>query len=627
MLRVCSIFSFITLLILVILINTTTAKKYNILSLIADDLRPEFSGQYGQSQIKTPNVNKFASESLTFAKAYCQQAVCGPSRNSFMTGRRPHHTNVVMGTTGTNFRKSGIDAKGIPGANWTTLPSHFKQSGYTTLGGGKTFHPNAPKNFDYPRSWNNDMSTNHGYFDFSYFLSNFTKPFPGGLPISHPCPGVAHPNNESKPNGNSLGGPLAIWCHLNLPDPNFYDSNLADNTIERLRYGTQLFNKTGKPFFIMSGFARPHTPWRIPQRFWDMYTTEDITLAKHKLPPQNMPGVAWMAHSFWNTTTGKVWDLNVTSPLEDHVARTARHAYYASVSWLDFQVGRILNELDTLGMSEHTIVTLNGDHGWQLGEHNSWHKYTNFELGTRVPLIIKAPMYPNAMGQVTGGLAELIDLFPTLAELAGVPFESVKEKIDGVSLVPFFENPLQLSFPTTVQQGTLNKTMAFSQYPHSDNGASTPATECPFFDQKEDTCRSNPTDALRIGLVDKNKTWMGFSVRDQNWRYTAWIPYNGTRADWNAETNKTTPIIHELYNHSYPLSTTSMDDIDDVNNVAYDMPVLAEKYYSIVRNFYETIAPPTAPAVAGDCKSWCTKGKFKPKQYCKFNACKICPEC
>jgi hypothetical protein len=155
--------------------------------------------------------------------------------------------------------------------------------------------------------------------------------------------------------------------------------------------------------------------------------------------------------------------------------------------------------------------------------------------------------------------------------LAGVPFESVKEKIDGVSLVPFFENPLQLSFPTTVQQGTLNKTMAFSQYPHSDNGASTPATECPFFDRKEDTCRSNPTDALRT-----------------------WIPYNGTRADWNAETNKTTPIIHELYNHSYPLSTTSMDDIDDVNNVAYDMPVLAEKYYSIVRNFYETIAPPNS---------------------------------
>jgi len=349
--------------------SSTATHQYNVLSLIADDLRPEFSGAYGQAQVKTPNVDAFAARSLVFAKAYCQQAVCGPSRNSFMTGRRPHHTNVVQGgATGDDFRKAGIDANGVRGSDWTTLPGHFKNAGYTTLGGGKTFHPNAPKNFDYPRSWSTDMASRdthgQGYFDFSYFLNNHSKPYNGGLPISHPCPGVAHPTGEGpKPNGNSLGGPIAVWCALNISDEHFYDSNLADNTIERLRYGASKFNSTGTPFFVMSGFARPHTPWRVPRRFWDMYSTEDIVLAKHKFPPSDMPGVAWMAHSFWNTTDGSVWPMNVTTPLEDDVARLARHAYYASVSFLDYQIGRVLDELDALGMAESTIVTLHGDHG------------------------------------------------------------------------------------------------------------------------------------------------------------------------------------------------------------------------------------------------------------------------
>ena len=473
------------------------------------------------------------------------------------------------------------------------------------------------------------------------------------LPISHPCPGAAHPANESHANGNSLGGPIAVWCPLDtLPDENFYDSNLADDTIARLRHGAGVFNATGKPFFVMSGFARPHTPWRVPQRFWDLYTTEDIRLAEHKLPPKDMPGVAWMAHSFWNTSTGEVWQTNVTSPLDDDVARLARHAYYASVSWLDHQVGRILSELEALGMAENTIVTLNGDHGWQLGEHNSWHKYTNFELGTRVPLIVRAPMYPSAMGRVTSGLAELVDLFPTISELAGAPTTGNAlpgERLDGVSLVPFFEDPEREGFPTSIDQGTRNKTLAFSQYPHSDHGASTPATECPFFENG--ACRATPgaeAGAVRGGVTaeaveaaeaaeasapkPKAKQWMGFSVRDAQWRYTTWVPFNGTRADWGAA-EKARPAIHELYNHSYnPLTTTSMDDVDDVANLAYALPEMAAAYFALARDFFEVIAPPTAPAggvvpPARACESWCTKGKFTPKQYCKFVACEVCPKC
>jgi arylsulfatase A-like enzyme len=211
--------------------------RLNVLYLVSDDLRPEL-GAYG-SQVKTPNMDRLAADGLVFARAYCQQAVCGPSRNSFMTGRRPHRTNVLGGSTGDDFRRVGIDSAGVPGANWTTLPGHFKRHGYTTLGGGKTFHPNTPKNFDYPESWSTDMAHNHntttgqGYFGFDYFLANFSKPFDGGLPISHPCPGVGAPAGEANASGASLGGPIAVWCALDLADEHFYDNGLANNTIVR----------------------------------------------------------------------------------------------------------------------------------------------------------------------------------------------------------------------------------------------------------------------------------------------------------------------------------------------------------------------------------------------------------
>ena len=252
-----------------------------------------------------------------------------------------------------------------------------------------------------------------------------------------------------------------------------------------------------------------------------------------------MPGVAWMAHSFFNATDGAVFDLNVTRHMDDNVAQLARHGYLASVSWFDHQVGRILAELEQLGLTNDTVVVVHGDHGWQLGEHNSWHKYTNFELGTRVPLIFRAPfLHGNSSGDsssnngglVTNGLAELIDVFPTLADITGTPPPT--DALDGVSLKPFFLDPTRESFPTTFSSGTDNKTLAFSQYPHSANSL-TPATRCPFYQASNNSCTAQPVTAARNGTkgdIDTNppsEDWMGFSVRDKSWRYTAWIPYNG----------------------------------------------------------------------------------------------------
>jgi hypothetical protein len=270
----------------------------NVLYLLSDDLRPEMHGAYSQRVAITPNLDKLAASGLTFAKAYCQQAVCGASRNSFMTGRRPHHTNVYGGDGGADFRKCGIDRNKMMGANWTTLPEHFKHHNYSVLGGGKTFHPGNPPKFDYQNgggSWSawpsgragGASSQDANYFDYFYWLTNKTTQ----VPYAGPCPGFAKPLNDS----NGLAGPIAVWCALDEPDEHFYDEGLASDTIARLRYAANVTQADGsqRPFFIQSGFARPHTPWRVPQRFWDMYKTEDIPIAKHKLPPQDMPGAAW----------------------------------------------------------------------------------------------------------------------------------------------------------------------------------------------------------------------------------------------------------------------------------------------------------------------------------------------
>jgi iduronate 2-sulfatase len=167
--------------------EAATAAKYNVLYIIVDDLRPEF-GAYGQTQMLTPNIDKLAASGTLFNKAYCQQAVCGPSRASFMTGRRPHHTRVVGNTA--NFREVGLDSNG-PGSEWVTCPEHFKNNDWLTLGGGKTFHPNHPKNWDEPKSWSQDLP----YFPFAYFKPNAN--------YSGPCPGAGKPN---PPAEGQLGG-------------------------------------------------------------------------------------------------------------------------------------------------------------------------------------------------------------------------------------------------------------------------------------------------------------------------------------------------------------------------------------------------------------------------------------
>ena len=316
------------------------------------------------------------------------------------------------------------------------------------------------------------------YYGFSYYINPLNATYPG------PCPGPGAPT--ARPG---VGSPLPsdTWCALDEPLDHFYDHGLANNTIARLRHAAGRLKAEERPFFVMSGFARPHAPWRIPQRFWDMYRTEDIPLPRHRLPPTNMPGIAWFPLNFYNSSNGWVFPLTITSPLDLWAQRHMRHAYYAAVSFLDFEVGRVLDELDALRVADRTAVVFHGDHGWQLGEHNSWHKFTNFELATRVPLLIRAPWIKQSAGRKTHAFAELVAVYATLAEITGSPKPS--NHLDGTSLAPILRG-----------EATASTTFAFSQYPHtSDFG-------CPFV--RDGSCHDSPTSDR---TVEPNNSLQGMS--------------------------------------------------------------------------------------------------------------------
>ena len=310
----------------------TPLQQYNVLYFVADDLRPEFLASYDQKVMHTPNLDALARRGLVFSHAYCSVAVCSPSRNSFMSGRRPHHT-MVFDNSGTDFRANG------QGRNWVTLPQHFKQHNYTTLGGGKTFHPNHPANWDQPASWSPDLP----YYGFRYSNGK--------------CPGVGEPAG----GGTAECSGIDTWCRMDAADEAFYDYGLANNTIQQLRYAAALYKHGGRPFFIQSGFARPHAPWRVPARFWDLYNDTDMPLARYRDMIDGVPGVAWHKQGFYDARNGTQYVPEHDRPLPDWVQRQVRHAYYASVSWMDHQVGRVLQELDALGLADSTIVLLHGD--------------------------------------------------------------------------------------------------------------------------------------------------------------------------------------------------------------------------------------------------------------------------
>ncbi|KAK3266230.1 hypothetical protein CYMTET_25131 [Cymbomonas tetramitiformis] len=481
--------------------------KLNILHIIVDDLRPEITS-YGLPDRHTPNIDSLVKNGIAFDRAYAQIAVCGPSRNSLLSGRRPDTSrswNFIN-----HFREDHPE--------WTSLPGLFKKAGFNSFGSGKVYHPFVPPNWDGDKSWS--------------ALS---------LPFQNPCwfygiscvPCVDRKGFKVEPKCNDGGfGPGDVrtcWCEVEAVE----DILTVDHALELMDFAAFDFHSPmNKNFYLAVGLHKPHLPWQADKKHFDKFPLENISVAAHKMAPVDMPGIA-----FASCDSKSPWD-----PLNDTEARHARRGYYAATAGMDEQVGRLLDALKKRNLLNSTVIALHGDHGWQLGEHGEWRKNTNFELGTRVPLVISGPdmwLPKSRQGQRSAGLSELVDLMPTLGEIAGLDVHSLvngETPLEGTSLLPLILGEM----PEV-------KNASFSQYPRNPKNMSRP------YEQN--------------GIDHTNRTLfkvMGYSIRVDEWRYTEWRYWNPQDlvADWTP----TGLMAAELYDHRglkpYP---TDFDISENVN--------------------------------------------------------------
>jgi iduronate 2-sulfatase len=391
----------------------------NVLFICVDDLRPEL-GCYGVKEIHTPNIDRLAGQGVLFSRNYCQVAVCAPSRASLWTGMRPDSLRVWH--LGDRFRDLN--------PNVVTIPQYFEKYGYHTVSMGKIFHNHMPDSVSFmePDLRPDDYLT-------AGMIDRDPESFYVDEALREELAGVREQRLQENPGAYADGWAYgrATEC-TQAPDTAFYDGAqtlLAIQTLKRLR-------TLDKPFFLALGYFRPHLPFSAPKRYWDLYDRDSISPASNPFLPENSPVMAM--NSAYELTG--CYDLEyVRHPfifqLSEDTARLLKHGYYASVSYVDACIGKLMGALDDMGLAENTIVVLWGDHGWKLGEHGSWCKQTNYSIDTRVPLIIRLPGEKQG-STICRRLTESIDIYPTLCELAGL---RVPDWLGGTSMWPVMEHP------------------------------------------------------------------------------------------------------------------------------------------------------------------------------------------
>ncbi|MDF1851490.1 MAG: sulfatase-like hydrolase/transferase [Verrucomicrobiales bacterium] len=392
------------------------SRKPNVLMLLVDDLKPAL-GAYGDDTAKTPHLDALADQGMRFDLAYCNQAVCAPSRFTLMLGS--HSTSTGLYGLGSSLRDV------LPEA--VTLPQYFAKHGYRTESLGKVFHV-GHGNLGDPESF----SVPH----FKEKVIEYVDPAStqGGKLTRE----EAFFTNQRLGEVNSLPRGAAYEMP-DVPDEAYADGRVAAETSKRLEAAKQRRERDGTPFFIVSGFARPHLPFSAPKKYWDLYDPEELPMPEREDLPDGAPGVAGKRGGEIRNYF-PVPDKGDPAQISEEVKRSLIHGYYASTSYVDAQIGKVLSRLEELGLSENTIVVLWGDHGFHLGDLGIWTKHTNYEQANRIPLVIQAPGVSKS-GSSTRQPAESVDLFPTLVELAGLPEPDVVQPIDGVSLVPVLKDP------------------------------------------------------------------------------------------------------------------------------------------------------------------------------------------
>jgi len=449
----------------------------NILFIAVDDLKP-LLGAYGHKDVKTPNIDKLASNGFVMQNNHCQQAVCGPSRASLLTGKRPDYTQIW--DLKTLIRDKNPDM--------VTMPQYFKQNGYETAAVGKIF------DFRSVDKGNDSISWTYPYFNFKHKSKI----------------GREYIKNKER----------VAYEIVNVPDSLTADGEVVRRTKKQLQH----FAKGDKPFFMATGFYKPHLPFVAPQKYWDMYPLEDIKLPEFMEAPEGAPKYA--TQPSWELRGGYA-DIpkDYNTPISIEKQKKVIQGYYACVSFVDQQIGNVLDELDRLGLRENTVIVLWGDHGWHLGDHNMYCKHTNYEQSTKSPLIFSAGK--DRIGE-TFSPTEFVDVYPTLLDLAGVKSPG---NLDGVSLVPLMENKVKSV-----------KDVAVSQFPR-----------------------------------DSDK--MGYTFRNETYRYTVWIkdeqPYESNR-------NIDTAFIfdEELYDYAKdPQETKNLINEADYAAIKKDLKAKAVAYF------------------------------------------------
>ena len=393
-------------------------KRKNILFIAVDDLRPEINC-FGKAKLHTPNLDKIASRGLLFNRAFCQVPVCGPSRISLLTGKRP---------TKPTGNRWGL---GSPGNGDPTLPGYLKTHGFQTISIGKVYHINDDDEASWTRryqdTFNEQAYTVHGYCagyqleENRIKLKNFGRQFRQGKADLDLPP---------------------ICEAADAPDEAYPDGIIAQRAIEVLRE----FQGQEDPLFLALGFYRPHLPWAVPQKYWDLYDRDHVDLAGNPFLPQDAVGASNLGdflHYGEEEIDRTYSDLGKYREddfplLSEEKQRECIHGYWASVSFTDAQIGKVLAELERLGQLDETVIVLWGDNGWHLGEHKLWSKTTSFEESTRIPMLVSAPGMTK--GATCNALVELVDLYPTLCDLSGL---NQPPHLEGLSLAPLLEDPQQ----------------------------------------------------------------------------------------------------------------------------------------------------------------------------------------
>lgn len=529
--RICSLLLFMLFSGLILTAQPTS--KPNILFIAIDDLKPVL-GCYGNKLVQTPNIDRLARRSTVFLNNYCQQAVCGPTRASLMTGMRPDYTQVW--DLKTTMRSINPDI--------LSLPQHFIDQGYSTQGIGKVYDQRCvDKDMDKP-SW----SVPYYKTEEKYYAAETGEPALGRYQLPETKTLAAKYRKEAEEKGLAKGEindyvvarirPTVEG--IDVPDNAYTD---GANVLQATDILAQL-SKNPQPFFFAVGLSKPHLPFVAPKKYWDLYNREEMPIAPFQEKSKNAVDIAYHnageIRSYSDIPDLLAFtdqkDFGLTLPPDKQ--KELIHGYYAAISYTDANVGILLRALDSLGLKNNTIIVLWGDHGWHLGDHNLWCKHSNFEQAAHAPLIISAPWLTGAK---TASPSEFIDIFPTLCELASVP---VPSHLHGTSLVPVMKNP-----------AVSVKTYAVSQYP-----------------------RSGPkAESERLGYASNN--YMGYSIRTNRYRYTLWM---GDNYRSNQPFKKEQVVGAELYDYK-------KDRLEKVN-VAEEpkYQVVVDEMYNKMINFFST---------------------------------------